>query len=74
MDDNVVRFTGNTKLDIPVERIFEGALQANLEEVVIIGFDAEGEFKIFSSSGDARRIVFALEYGKNETFEWIKTE
>lgn len=47
-----------TRLDIPVERVLEGAQE--LKSVVLIGYNEEGEEVIFSSYSDGADILWLL--------------
>ncbi len=60
MQDTVVPFTGLTKLDIPVDKILEGAKEANLKTVIVIGEDQNGESFLASSSGDLALMYWML--------------
>lgn len=46
---NIVRFTGITRLPIPVDQILDGAKEAGLTEVLIAGYDADGEYYFAAS-------------------------
>lgn len=59
MSDKVLPFTGATKLDIPPERVLKGALDGNLESVVVIGFEKDD------------RLYFASSYGRIELTNWL---
>jgi len=50
-----------TSLDINVERVINGALEAKLDEVVIIGRNADGEFYFASSKSDGGAVLWQLE-------------
>lgn len=68
-DDNVVVFTGITKLDVPVERILAGAMVANLEGAVVVGVDKDGEFYFASSWADGSDVLWWLEIAKKKLLE-----
>lgn len=53
-----------TKLDIPAERVIKRAAEANLTEVVIVGFDEDGELYFCSNKADAGAVIFHLEMAK----------
>ncbi len=57
---NVIEFTGLTKLDLPVEKILRKAHAAGLSEVVILGFDRDGDEFFASSRADAGSVMFHL--------------
>ena len=61
---DVVEFGGITKLDIPPERILNGALESNLQSAVVIGFDEDGEFYFASSQADGGEVLWLLELAR----------
>ena len=63
MTDNVIIWNGRTKLDLPVERILQGALEADLDEVVIVGFDKDGNEYFASSVADGGQCMYHLQRG-----------
>lgn len=60
MTDNLVYFDGITRLDMPPEKVLQSALDANLEGVVVVGWQ-EGEFYAASSIADGGEVVWLLE-------------
>lgn len=64
MADNVVEFDGITRLDIPAERILKRALDAGLTQVVIMGYDAEGDEFFASSVADGGAVLWMMERSK----------
>lgn len=50
-----------TKLDIGVERVLNGALDAELDLVIVIGRTADGEFYFASSKSDGGAVLWELE-------------
>lgn len=55
----VIPFTGITRLDLPADRILEGA--AGKLEGVVIGYDHEGEMYAASSYADGGTVLWLLE-------------
>lgn len=51
-EDNVVHLKTNTKLDVPVERVLEGAKRYDFQRVIVLGVQQDGSLLIFLSSGD----------------------
>lgn len=49
---DVVLMKGLTSLDLPVERVLDGA--KHLESVLVLGWSKEGEFWAASSNGSAK--------------------
>ncbi len=62
---NVIELDVVTSLPIPVDRILKKALDAKMTEVVIIGFDEDGEFFFASSVPDAGNVLYHLEFAKH---------
>jgi hypothetical protein len=62
--DNVVILPVVTTLDLPPERMLNAALERGLKEVVIIGYDLEGEEYFASSVSDGGDVVWHLERAK----------
>jgi hypothetical protein len=50
MSENVIEFSGITKLDIPAETILRRASEQGLTEVLVIGKRADGSIYALSSS------------------------
>lgn len=57
-----------TSLDIPADRVIDSTPEWGLKEVVIIGFDTDGEFRFASSMSDTGDILYWLERAKWELF------
>ena len=64
MTDNVTPFTGITSLPIDPQRVLQAALDAGLKEVVICGFDANGDDYFASSEADAGAVNWVLDRAK----------
>jgi len=62
--DNVVEFNGVTTLDLTPDRVIKEALKAKMTEVVIVGFDEDGEFYFASSQADGGNVIYHLEMAK----------
>ena len=63
MADNVVLFNGITSLDLPADRVLE-SMPKDLSSVVIVGYDAEGEFYFASSIAGGPETLWLLEQAK----------
>lgn len=72
MSDNVVEFTGVTKLDIPPERIIAAAAKADLESVVILGYCKDGEVYLSSSMADGGDVLWLFEIAKKALLEAVE--
>lgn len=54
----VVGFTGTTVNDVPVENVLQGALDADLGSVIVLGWTQEGEFYAAGSDGSNAEAAF----------------
>ena len=61
---------GITKLNMPPDKILEGA-KGQLEGVVLIGFDKDGELYAASSYADGGDLMWLLEACKRKMFDSI---
>lgn len=66
----VIPIGGITRLDLPADRILENA-KGQLEGVIIIGFDHEGEVYAASSYADGGDVMWLLEACKTKMMESI---
>jgi hypothetical protein len=62
---NVVELKVVTKLDVPPDKLLEKAM-GKLTEVVILGFDHDGQEWFASSKADAGGVVWHLERAKHK--------
>ncbi|MER2512830.1 MAG: hypothetical protein ABTQ25_10540 [Nitrosomonas ureae] len=69
MTDNVVMYSGITKLDLNADRVLLGAVDRGLKDVVIIGYDDDGEFYFSSSKADGGLVIYLLEMAKKKLLE-----
>lgn len=58
-----------TTLDIPVERILDGATKANLECCVVVGLDEDGELYFASTKADGGTVLWLFEKAKKALME-----
>jgi len=65
-DDNVVTLPVITTLDISPERVLDGALKADLDTVLVIGWDKEDRFYASGSTGGIGDLLLLLEIFKRE--------
>jgi len=63
-DDNIVFLDNQTTLDIPPERVINGALEANLKAVVIVGWDEQDNLYLATSPGSNAESIYLLELAK----------
>jgi hypothetical protein len=66
MSADVVYFPGPSRLDTPVGRVMEAAVEASLTEIVVIGFDEDGDFYFASSKADGGDVLWLLERAKHK--------
>jgi hypothetical protein len=64
--DNVVEFSGATRLDIKPEKILEGALKHCLKTVIVLGIDLEGAEYFAYSTGAVQQLNWMLDRAKLE--------
>lgn len=67
-DDNVINFTGITKLDLPVDRVLETA-KSQLDGVVLLGWDNDGEMYFATTFADGGEVLWLLESCKKQLLE-----
>jgi len=60
VSDKIVEFPGITRLDLPVDRVLEGG-KDQLESVVIIGYDNNGEEYFASTIASGPEVLWLLE-------------
>ena len=63
-EDNVVELDMVTRLDIPVERVLNGAMKADLNNVFVVGWDQDGDLYTASSIADGAELLWMLELAK----------
>ena len=63
---SVVDFPGISRLDSDPARVLEHAMQAGLTDVVVIGFDAEGNEYFRASAADGGDVLWHLERAKHK--------
>ncbi|MDD5385367.1 MAG: hypothetical protein PHG89_10870 [Gallionella sp.] len=59
-ENNVIPLGVVTRLDLPVKRIFDAA-EPNLDRVVVLGWDRNGELYFASSFADGGDVLWLLE-------------
>lgn len=68
-DSNVVELGVVTSLPIPVGRILDKAIAADLQSVIVIGWQQDGEPYFASSESDGPEALWLLELTKRRLFE-----
>jgi hypothetical protein len=59
-----LKFTGQTTLDIPAERVLTEADKAKLTDVVIMGYTPDGEMYFASSLANGGDVLWLMEQAK----------
>ena len=67
MKDNIILFNGVTTLPLPADRVLENT--PKLQDVVILGYDSEGEFYFSSSIPDGPNINWLMDLAKKRLLE-----
>ena len=68
MDDKVINLPCITRLDLPCDKLLEEAI-GQMDEVVIIGFDKDGDYYFASSKADGSNVLWHLEMAKKHLLE-----
>lgn len=63
---NVIELDVVTRLDIPCERALRRAAEADLQSVIVIGRDKDGELFFSSSMADGGDVLWLMEIAKKE--------
>ncbi len=58
---DVVILPVDTTLDLPLDRILDGALAAEIYDCLLLGYDRDGQFYMASQTTDAGKILILLE-------------
>ncbi len=66
----IVQFNGITRLDLPPDRILSNAME-QLESVVIIGYDTQGNEYFATNLADGGTVLWLLERCKKDLLELI---
>lgn len=69
-EDNVVTLDTPTTLDIPAERVLDGAKEAELRCVIVLGHKEDGELYFASSLGGVAEVLWLLEKAKHNLLDF----
>lgn len=58
-----------TSLDIPPSRVLRGAREAKLTNLVVVGFDKDGDFYFAANKADGANTLWLLELAKKKILE-----
>lgn len=64
MTDTIIEFPGETRLDLPAEKVLNAALESNLESVIVVGWKEDGDMYLAGSAGDVMETIASLEIAK----------
>lgn len=67
---DILNFTGITRLDTPPDRVLDAAL-GKLTEVVVVGYDQEGNEYFASSKANGADALWLLERGKHRLMQIV---
>ena len=62
-------FPGQTRLDIPCDRVCNAAAQADLVTVLVVGWDNDGDFYMAASTSNLERLLYLAEISKTHIFK-----
>ena len=62
----VVRLNFSTTADLPVEQVLSRSLEKRFDQVVVLGFDADGELHAFGSSANLSTALLMFERFKKK--------
>ena len=68
MTDNVEYLDAPPNMDIPPERVLDGA-KGQVDTVLVLGWNDEGEFYMAASTGKAKDLIFMVERFKAAYFQ-----
>lgn len=70
---NVIEFPKETLNDVPAQQVIESAVAAELDEVIVIGWDKNGESYFASSQGSLAEIILDLEICKKALMDGLNS-
>lgn len=70
--DNVVKFNGNTTLDIPVDYVLDGAKKEGLKQVITVGLYPDGRPYLAGSQGNPAEVMMMLIKAQKDLLEWTE--
>lgn len=68
MPGDVIPLGCVTRLDLPADRVLEGAV-GRMEGVVLVGYDKDGDFYFASTYADGGTVLWLLEQCKKKLLE-----
>jgi hypothetical protein len=67
---DVIYFPGETSLDIPADRVLLPAVDADLEQVIVIGRYKDGEFYFAGTTSDVTLTNWLIDKAKKTVMSW----
>jgi hypothetical protein len=61
MDDKIVAFTGTTTVDLPVQKLVDNIKWDQLDSVLVIGTDKNGEVHLFANKAEIDPMIALIE-------------
>lgn len=71
---NVTNLRRITTVPIPASRVLTGALERNLSEAVIIGWDEDGEFYFSSTHSAVGGVLVLMESAKKKLMAFVSDD
>ncbi len=68
-EKTVLNFPGKTRLDIPPAKILANAATKGATDIVVIGWDRDGDLFLMSSSPDAAEVNYLLSQAQLELLQ-----
>ena len=64
MTAEIIEGNFNTRLSVPAENVLKGAIEQNLEDVIIIGRTKDQDLYMAASTGEGPEILWLIECAK----------
>lgn len=71
-DNNLIYLDTLTTLDVPVERVLGCALEAEMTEAVVVGYDKDGQFYFASSKASGGDVMWLLTMAQKKLLEVVE--
>jgi hypothetical protein len=69
MTAEIIKYPGITRHDLDAQTVLEEACKLKFQDVLIIGYDEEGDFIFQSSKADGGLCLWLLEYAKRKLLD-----
>lgn len=66
----IINLPAITRLDVPSDRLLEMAI-GNVDDVLILGWDKDGELYFASSKGDSGHCLWLMELAKKQLLDIV---